>query len=82
MIEKWVYYKDTPYRCIISKLLKINDIIEVKQHPLFSELFYIYSSNKKYLNSMMITSNVLFEHFIKLSDLRNNSLNILLNNEK
>ena len=36
-MEKWVYYKNTPYSSIISKLLEVNDIIEVIQHPLYTE---------------------------------------------
>jgi len=78
-MEKWVYYKNTPYSSIISKLLELNDIIEVIQHPLYTELFYIYSNKKNYLNSMMISSNVLFNHFIRLSELRNNLLDNILN---
>jgi hypothetical protein len=79
MLEKWIYYKNTHSSNIISKLLEINDIIEVKQHPLYIELFYIYSNKKNYINSMMISSNILYNHFIKLSEFRDNYINSILN---
>ena len=79
MLEKWIYYKNTSSSDIISKLLKINDIIEVKQHPIYTDLFYIYHNKKHYINSMMISSNVLFKHFIRLSDFRDNYISNILN---